>query len=172
MRPPAPVPVIFVRSTLFSRAILRTRGERGPEYSTEAVTGGAAGAAATGAGAAGTGAAATGAAATGAAATGAGATGAGATATGAAATGAAPSAEIRATMEFTATVFPSVTRISARMPEMGAGISVSTLSVEISKRGSSRTTASPCFFSQRVRVPSTMLSPIWGITTSVIYCSP
>ena len=48
------------------------------------------------------------------------------------------------------------------------GISVSTLSVEISNSGSSRSTWSPGFFSHLVSVPSTMLSPIWGITTSVI----
>src|SRR5581483_12008352 len=48
------------------------------------------------------------------------------------------------------------------------GISVSTLSVEISKSGSSRSTFSPGFLSHLVNVPSTMLSPIWGITTSVM----
>src|SRR5208282_3795247 len=49
----------------------------------------------------------------------------------------------------------------------GAGISASTLSVEISNRGSSRWTLSPGFFSHLVMVPSKIDSPIWGMTTSV-----
>src|SRR5690606_39095664 len=52
------------------------------------------------------------------------------------------------------------------VPALGAGISASTLSVEISKIGSSRFTSSPTFLSQRERVPSAMDSPIWGIITS------
>src|SRR4051812_22044131 len=75
---------------------------------------------------------------------------------------------MRATIVLMATVFPSSTRTSCRRPAPGEGISVSTLSVEISKSGSSRSTCSPGFFSHFVSVPSTMLSPIWGITTSVI----
>ena len=51
------------------------------------------------------------------------------------------------------------------MPEADAGISESTLSVEISKRGSSRSTRSPTFLSHLVIVPSKMLSPIWGMMT-------
>src|SRR5437899_6164059 len=54
-----------------------------------------------------------------------------------------------------------------RTPEAGAGISASTLSVEISNSGSSRWILSPGFFSHLVMVPSTMDSPIWGITMSV-----
>jgi hypothetical protein len=42
------------------------------------------------------------------------------------------------TTVFTPTVVPSVTLISCKTPEAGAGISASTLSVEISKSGSSR----------------------------------
>src|SRR5208282_2410788 len=53
------------------------------------------------------------------------------------------------------------------MPLAGAGISASTLSVEISKSGSSRWTLSPTFLSHLVMVPSKMDSPIWGMTTSV-----
>src|SRR6202171_287100 len=53
------------------------------------------------------------------------------------------------------------------IPEAGAGISASTLSVEISNSGSSRCTLSPGFFSHLVIVPSTMDSPIWGMTMSV-----
>src|SRR5216117_2247294 len=45
----------------------------------------------------------------------------------------AASVSILATTVCTATVWPSVTRISARTPADGAGISASTLSVEISK---------------------------------------
>ena len=50
---------------------------------------------------------------------------------------------------------------------VGAGISASTLSVEISKIGSSRLTASPTFFSHLESVPSAIDSPIWGMTTSM-----
>src|SRR6185312_17190884 len=49
----------------------------------------------------------------------------------------------RATIVWIATVCPSCTRISASVPAAGDGISASTLSVEISKMGSSRLTASP-----------------------------
>jgi hypothetical protein len=66
------------------------------------------------------------------------------------------------------TVAPGSTRISLRTPEAGAGISASTLSVEISKSGSSRTTRSPTFFIHLVIVPSAIDSPIWGMMTSVI----
>src|SRR5258707_5469688 len=64
------------------------------------------------------------------------------------------------------TVCPSPTLISFRTPADGEGISASTLSVEISNNGSSRSTLSPGFFSHLVIVPSKMLSPIWGITIS------
>jgi hypothetical protein len=67
-----------------------------------------------------------------------------------------------------ATVAPAWTRISFRIPAAGAGISASTLSVEISKRGSSRCTASPTFFIHFVIVPSAIDSPIWGMMTSVM----
>jgi len=43
------------------------------------------------------------------------------------------------------TVEPSGTLISVRVPATGEGISASTLSVEISKMGSSRWTTSPTF---------------------------
>src|SRR5579864_1993760 len=78
-----------------------------------------------------------------------------------------PSAEMVPTMVFTCTVLPSATLISCNTPEAGAGISASTLSVEISKSGSSRWTLSPGFLSHLVIVPSKMDSPIWGIMTSV-----
>src|SRR5205085_570721 len=79
-----------------------------------------------------------------------------------------PLSSILPTMVLMATVFPSSTNTSDKTPATGAGISVSTLSVEISNSGSSRSTRSPFFFSHFVRVPSTILSPIWGITISVI----
>ena len=65
------------------------------------------------------------------------------------------------------TVVPSAILISFRVPAAGEGISASTLSVEISKSGSSRWTVSPGFLSHLVMVPSVMDSPIWGMTTSV-----
>src|SRR6516225_100246 len=64
------------------------------------------------------------------------------------------------------TVWPSGILISFSTPAEGDGISASTLSVEISNSGSSRSTLSPGFFSHLVIVPSKMLSPIWGMTTS------
>src|SRR5579885_2326582 len=78
-----------------------------------------------------------------------------------------PSVAMEPTTVLTPTVVPSVTLISCRTPEAGAGISASTLSVEISKRGSSRWTLSPGFLSHLVMVPSTMDSPIWGMIMSV-----
>src|SRR5579863_1998559 len=105
------------------------------------------------------------------------ATGAGAAAGFAAAAGAsdfagaaavaAPAASITATTVWIGTVWPSFTLISFSTPAAGAGISASTLSVEISKSGSSRSTLSPGFFNHLVMVPSKILSPIWGMMTSV-----
>ena len=57
--------------------------------------------------------------------------------------------------------------ISLSTPAAGDGISASTLSVEISKSGSSRSTASPTFLIQRTIVPSAIDSPICGISTGV-----
>jgi len=65
------------------------------------------------------------------------------------------------------TVWPSATRISTSVPATGAGISASTLSVEISKRGSSLLMGSPTFFSHFVIVPSAIDSPICGMMISV-----
>ena len=119
--------------------------------------------------------AATGAAATGAA--GGGVTGAtGAAATGAAGGGvcgaAAPSA-ITASSAPTATVESTATTIFCKIPATGDGISVSTLSVETSRSGSSTATMSPSFLSQRVTVPSVTDSPSAGIVTEkVILFSP
>src|SRR2546422_5745425 len=88
-------------------------------------------------------------------------------AAGAGAAAAAPSESITPTMVWIGTVCPSPTLISLSTPAAGAGISASTLSVEISNSGSSRSTLSPGFFSHLVMVPSKMLSPIWGMTTSI-----
>ncbi len=74
---------------------------------------------------------------------------------------------IEATTVLIATVCPSGTLISRRVPATGEGISASTLSVEISKIGSSRLTVSPTFFIHLVIVPSAMDSPICGMMTSV-----
>src|SRR5208283_1998791 len=165
MRPPAPVPSIVERSTPCSLAMRRTNGEEWMRSAEAAGTAGAAGAA-TGAGA---GAGAAGLLATGA---GAGAAGSGAgfaagAAAGAGAVAAAdPAPSITATIVWMGTVCPSGTLISFSTPAEGEGISASTLSVEISNSGSSRSTLSPGFFSHLVMVPSKMLSPIWGMTTS------
>jgi hypothetical protein len=82
-----------------------------------------------------------------------------------------PSA-ITATTVLMGTVAPGSTRISLSTPEAGAGISASTLSVEISNSGSSRWTRSPTFFIHFVIVPSAIDSPIWGMMTSVIASHP
>jgi hypothetical protein len=83
------------------------------------------------------------------------------------AAGFSPASPITATTVLIATVCPSGTRISVRVPATGEGISASTLSVEISKIGSSRFTVSPTFFIHFVMVPSAIDSPIWGMMTSV-----
>src|SRR6266481_5162921 len=131
-----------------------------PEEDAADAAGAAAGAAGAGGGAAGLAAAGVGA--------GAGAALAGAGADADAAAEPAPS--ITATMVWMGTVWPSAILISFRTPAEGEGISASTLSVEISKRGSSRSTLSPGFLSHLVMVPSKMLSPIWGITMSTAMC--
>ncbi len=80
---------------------------------------------------------------------------------------AAASGSMYATTVPTSTVSPSPTAISTRVPADGAGISASTLSVEISRMGSSRSTASPTCLSHFETVPSAMDSPIWGMGTSI-----
>jgi hypothetical protein len=72
----------------------------------------------------------------------------------------------------TSTVSPSGTTISVRTPAAGDGTSVSTLSVDTSKRGSSRSTCSPIDFIQRVIVPSVTVSPSCGMVTSAKVQSP
>src|SRR6185295_41459 len=80
---------------------------------------------------------------------------------------ASPAPPISATTWLTGTVSPSWLRISVSTPLAGLGISASTLSVEISNSGWSRSTLSPTLTSHLVIVPSAIDSPIWGITTSV-----
>jgi len=63
----------------------------------------------------------------------------------------------------TATVSSSPTRICSSTPEAGAGTSVSTLSVETSRSGSSTWTASPTRLSHVVTVPLATDSPRAGI---------
>ncbi|CAB4852453.1 unannotated protein [freshwater metagenome] len=65
----------------------------------------------------------------------------------------------------TSTTSSSAAVIASSTPETGAGISVSTLSVETSTRGSSTVMVSPICLSQRVTVPSVTLSPNCGIVT-------
>src|SRR5215469_4135192 len=113
MRPAEPVPATRERSTLFSLAILRTSGEDRPCSAAAATDAAGAGAGAAAGVFAGAGAAAAGA--------------------GAALVAAPP---MTATTVLMLTVVPSETLISVRVPAAGEGISASTLSVEISNRGS------------------------------------
>ena len=78
-----------------------------------------------------------------------------------------PAWPMTATTVWIGTVSPTLALISVSTPAAGDGISASTLSVEISNSGSSRSTASPTRLIQRTMVPSAMDSPICGITTSV-----
>src|SRR3989449_1291899 len=160
-RPANPVPGMAEISTRCSAAILRTSGverlrSRSSAVSPPSPLGAATGDAGVGRGTTGEAAAGGGAALGGA--------GAGGAATG---TGALLSVSITATSVCTGTVWPSCTLISASTPAAGAGISASTLSVEISNNGSSRFTGSPSFLSHLLKVPSAMDSPIWGMRTSM-----
>ena len=196
IRPPTPVPDRVVRSTLCSAASLRTRGvtygDPSPPAAGAAVGAAAVGAAAMGAGGvvAGAGGGADGAsclafssdcasavarvaasASSGVSALAAASSGliAGVVPAGCAAGSAdAPSAApMTASSVPTSTVSSSATLISSSVPEAGDGISVSTLSVEISRSGSSVWTWSPTCLSQRVTVPSVTLSPSAGRVTDV-----
>ena len=167
-RPPSPVPGTSVRSTPCSRAMRRTSGELRGWRRTG--SGGASSPSTGGAGASGAGS-------TGASPVSEAPSGAAAPAASGASPGdqTSPSAAIRPTTEFTVTVSPSGTRISTSRPVRAAGTSVSTLSVAMSKRGSSRSTVSPTAARHLVIVPSVMLSPIWGMmmslgTSGEFYC--
>src|SRR5258707_3259285 len=67
----------------------------------------------------------------------------------------------------TGTVVPDSTRIALSTPLTMAGISVVTLSVSTSKRGSSALMLSPTFLYQLATVPSVTVSPSWGMITSI-----
>src|SRR5258707_2099063 len=82
--------------------------------------------------------------------------------------GAAAADPISATIVLIGTVSPSFTRISEITPAAGDGISASTLSVEISNSGSSRSTLFPTFLIPRTIVPPAIDSPLSRVTTSVI----
>src|SRR3990170_707280 len=144
IRPPVPVPCTRARSTPCSAASLRTSGDRicdrGPRSGSFAACAEAV--------------------------TGAEVAEAGATDTRAPAPAASPS--ITANSVPTDTVAPSGTRILVSVPEATDGTSVSTLSVEISNSGSSSSTVSPPAFSHFRIVPSTTVSPSWGIFTDVM----
>src|SRR5574339_131096 len=68
---------------------------------------------------------------------------------------------------------PSSATIFNTVPDAGAGISVSTLSVLTSRSGSSSLTGSPSFFSHLVTVTSSTPSPNKGTRTfvAIIYSS-
>src|SRR6185436_16999822 len=153
MRPFQPEPASWLRSTFCCRAMRRTSGEAKTRASPaaefvaefEAATAGAV-AATGGGGGAGAGAG---------FAFDAAGTGAGAAAP--------PDSSMMATTVWIGTYEPSGIRIFWSTPATEDWISVSILSVEISKSGSSRLTTSPSFLSHLVIVPSKMDSPIWGI---------
>ena len=154
---------VTVPSVTDSPSVGISTGVDAPPDAAGAAGAGAAGAAGTGSGAAW---------ATG---SGAGAGAAGAASTGAAAgaaAGASPASPMTASSPPTATVSSSWATILVRTPEAGAGISVSTLSVETSSNGSSTTTVSPSCLSQRVTVPSVTLSPSAGIWTETAMLAP
>jgi hypothetical protein len=67
----------------------------------------------------------------------------------------------------TATVVPAGTRICVMTPAPGAGISIDTLSVSMSRMISSAATLSPTFLCQLATVPSVTVSPSCGISTFI-----
>ena len=64
------------------------------------------------------------------------------------------------------TVRPSATIILRRTPLAGASIVLVSLSVSTSKSASPSLTASPSFFFHALSVPSVMVRPSFGITTT------
>src|SRR5438094_9562591 len=157
-RPPRPEPWIPDRSTFSSSATICTAGEY--RCSPDSKTSGAAGA--------GGGAGAGGAAAAAGAGLSAATFGAGAGASGVAVTFPSPPSSTTAISAPAWTVWPSLARISLRMPVTGAGTSALTLSVSTSSIGSNSTTLSPGFTSHLEIVPSCTDSPSCGITTRVV----
>src|SRR5438094_3038065 len=157
-RPPRPEPRIPDRSTFSSSATICTAGEY--RCSPDSKTSGAAGA--------GGGAGAGGAAAAACAGLSAATFGAGAGASGVAVTFPSPPSSTTAISAPAWTVWPSLARISLRMPVTGAGTSALTLSVSTSSIGSNSTTLSPGLTSHFEMVPSCTDSPSCGITTRVV----
>ena len=86
--------------------------------------------------------------------------------------GASAPAAIRQRIEPTGTVSSDWTRISSIVPATGEGTSASTLSVEISTRGSSTATVSPGPTRHSSTVPSATESPISGKATSTTSPEP
>ena len=78
------------------------------------------------------------------------------------------SGAISARMAPTSTVSPSAKWIFTTVPEVGAGTSASTLSVEISTRVSSSAIVSPSCLCHSRMVPSETDSPIAGMATSTV----
>src|SRR5690606_37032163 len=85
--------------------------------------------------------------------------------------GAAPGSSTASTWP-AVTVAPSLTRISFKIPSVGAGTSRTTLSVSRSTRFSSRRTASPAFLCQLTSVASATDSGSCGTFTSMLTCRP
>src|SRR5439155_1682328 len=145
MRPPRPVPATSPALRFCSAISLRAAGNAPAAACVAAVTAGAGAAA-------------------------------GAVARAAAATspGAAPFASVSMTAmtSCAVTVAPSGLRISATMPESGAGNSSTTLSVSTSTRFSSRVTASPAFLCQLTSVASVIDSGRTGTLTSMSISLP
>jgi hypothetical protein len=138
IRPPGPVPVIAARSMPSAAA---TRAATGETFASSG-----SGGAADGAGAA-----------------------TGPFPDGALARAGAPApACMRAITWPTVTVAPSSARISVMVPAVGAGSSMSTLSVEISTTVWPSSTASPTFTAHSRIVPSVTDSPPVGVTMSTI----
>jgi hypothetical protein len=82
-------------------------------------------------------------------------------------------AAITAILSSTGTVTPSATIIFLRIPLSGASMVLVSLSVSTSNMGSPCLTASPSFFSQLDIVPSVIVRPSFGITTTfAIVSSP
>ena len=176
-RPPVPVPGTWLGSTPCSDAMRATTGETNvlPLPLAAAAAAGVTGAAGAGCGSEGCSGCAVGVttvsadAAWSASAAASWVAGSGGASSAAGAPTSAPSGAIVASFVPTSTVSPSWTKISARTPVPGDGISVSTLSVEISSRDSSASTVSPGCFSHFVIVPSDTETPICGITTSTVW---
>jgi len=86
--------------------------------------------------------------------------------------GCSPGSPIHAMTVPARTVVPSGTRIFKMTPEVGLGISESTLSVFTSSKDSNSWMLSPSFFNHFITVPSTTDSPNCGMITCVAMLPP